>query len=121
LTSEASKEISSKVYNMMPLEREELDRLLDENLASKRIRLLKLPYTTPCFFIPKKDKSLHLCQDYRKLNKVSVKDKTPLPLISKVLDQLKDAKYFNKLDIIWGYNNVWIKEGDEWKVAFLTN
>jgi hypothetical protein len=50
-----------------------------------------------------------------------VKDKTPLPLISEVLDQLKDAKYFNKLDIIWRYNNVWIKEGDEWKVAFLTN
>jgi hypothetical protein len=42
-----------------------------------------------------------------------VKDKTPLPLISEVLDQLKDTKYFNKLDIIWGYNNVWIKEGDE--------
>jgi hypothetical protein len=50
-----------------------------------------------------------------------VKDKTPLPLISEVLDQLKDAKYFNKLDIIWGYNNVRIKEGDEWKAAFLTN
>jgi hypothetical protein len=42
-------------------------------------------------------------------------------LISEVLDQLKDTKYFNKLDIIWGYNNVQIKEGDEWKAAFLTN
>jgi hypothetical protein len=50
-----------------------------------------------------------------------VKDKTPLPLISEVLDQLKDTKYFNKLDIIWGYNNIQIKEGDEWKAAFLTN
>jgi hypothetical protein len=121
LTSEAPKEISSKVYNMTPLEREELDRFLDENLASKRIKPSKSPYAAPCFFVPKKDKSLHLCQDYRKLNEVLVKDKTPLPLISEVLDQLKDAKYFNKLDIIWGYNNVWIKEGDEWKAAFLTN
>jgi hypothetical protein len=106
---------------MTPLEREELDRFLNENLASKRIKPSKLPYAAPCFFVPKKDKSLRLCQDYRKLNEVSVKDKTPLPLISEVLDQLKDAKYFNELDIIWGYNNVWIKEGDEWKVAFLTN
>ena len=38
-----------------------------------------------------------------------------------VIDKLKEAKYFNKLDLIWGYNNVWIKEGDEWKAAFLTN
>jgi hypothetical protein len=47
--------------------------------------------------------------------------KTRLPLISEVIDQLKDAKYFNKLDIIWGYNNVRIREGDKWKAAFLTN
>ena len=45
----------------------------------------------------------------------------PLPLIGKVIDKLKKAKYFNKLDLIWGYNNVWIKEGDKWKAAFLTN
>jgi len=45
----------------------------------------------------------------------------PLPLINEVIDKLKDAKYFNKLDLIWGYNNVWIKEGNEWKVAFLMN
>jgi hypothetical protein len=58
LTSEAPKEISSKVYNMMPLEREELDRFLDKNLASKRIKPSKSPYAAPCFFVPKKDKSL---------------------------------------------------------------
>jgi len=45
----------------------------------------------------------------------------PLPLINEVIDKLKDAKYFNKLDLIWGYNNIQIKEGDEWKAAFLTN
>jgi len=62
-----------------------------------------------------------LVQDYRKLNQVTIKDKTPLPLIGEVIDKLKEAKYFNKLDLIWGYNNVQIKEGDEWKAAFLTN
>ena len=50
-----------------------------------------------------------------------IKDKTPLPLIGKVIDKLKEAKYFNKLDLIWEYNNVQIKEGDEWKAAFLMN
>ena len=45
----------------------------------------------------------------------------PLPLIGEVIDKLKEAKYFNKLDLIWGYNNVQIKEGDEWKAAFLMN
>ena len=50
-----------------------------------------------------------------------IKDKTLLPLIGKVINKLKKAKYFNKLDLIWGYNNVWIKEGDEQKVAFPMN
>jgi len=62
-----------------------------------------------------------LVQDYRKLNQVTIKDKMPLPLIGEVIDKLKEARYFNKLDLIWGYNNVHIKEGDEWKAAFLTN
>jgi hypothetical protein len=50
-----------------------------------------------------------------------IKDKTPLPLISEILDKLKEASIFNKFDIIWGYNNVWMKEGHKWKAAFLTN
>ena len=62
-----------------------------------------------------------MVQDYRKLNQVTIKDKTPLPLIGEVIDRLKEAKYFNKLDLIWGYNNIQIKEGDKWKAVFLTN
>ena len=62
-----------------------------------------------------------MVQDYRKLNQVTIKDKTPLPLIGEVIDKLKEAKYFNKLDLIWEYNNVQIREGDEWKATFLTN
>jgi len=45
----------------------------------------------------------------------------PLPLIREIIDKLKETKYFNKLDLIWGYNNIWIKEGDKWKAVFLTN
>ena len=56
-----------------------------------------------CFYIPKKDGSLQLVQDYRKLNQVTIKDKTPLLLIGEVIDKLKEAKYFNKFDLIWRY------------------
>ena len=82
---------------------------------------LKSRYAVSCFYISKKDGSLRLVQDYRKLNQVIIKDKTPLSLIREVIDKLKEAKYFNKLDLIWGYNNVQIKKGDKWKAAFLTN
>ena len=78
-------------------------------------------YAAPCFYIPKKDSSLWLVQDYKKLNQIIIKDKILLPLIEEVIDKLKEAKYFNKLDLIWRYNNVWIKEKDKWKAAFLTN
>jgi len=94
---------------------------LDEQLKAGLIVKSKSRYVAPCFYTPKKDRSLQLVQDYRKLNQVTIKDKTSLPLIGEVIDKLKKAKYFNKLDLIWGYNNVWIKERDEWKATFLTN
>jgi len=94
---------------------------LDEQLKAELIVESNSKYTTLYFFIPKKDGTLQLVQDYRRLNQHIIKDKTPLPLINKVIDKLKDAKYFNKLDLTWGYNNIQIKEGNKWKVAFLTN
>jgi len=75
----------------------------------------------PMFFIKKKDGSLRLVQDYHALNAVTVKNKYPLPLISQLVSQLCGAQYFTKLDVYWGFNNVCIKPGDEWKAAFRTN
>jgi len=119
---EAPKELNAKAYIMTLKEEEVLNQWLDEQLKAGLIVESKSRYTAPCFYIPKKkDGSLRLVQDYRKLNQVMIKDKTPLPLIGEVIDKLKEAKYFNKLDLIWGYNNVRIREGDEWKAAFLTN
>jgi len=60
----------------------------------------KSRYVISYFYIPKKDSSLQLVQDYRKLNQVTIKDKTLLSLIIEVIDKLKEAKYFNKLDFI---------------------
>jgi len=75
----------------------------------------------PVFFIKKKDSSLWLVQDYLALNSMTVKNKYPLPLISELVSQLCGARYFTKLDVRWGFNNVHIKPGDEWKAAFQTN
>ena len=94
---------------------------MDKQLKVRLIKESKSRYIALCFYIPKKNGSLQLVQDYRKLNQVMIKNKTPLSLIGEVINKLKKAQYFNKLDLIWKYNNVWIKEGDEWKVAFLTN
>ena len=121
LTEEAPKELNAKAYTMTLKEEEALNQWLDEQLKAGLIVESKSRYTAPCFYIPKKDGSLRLVQDYRKLNQVTIKDKIPLPLIGEVINKLKEAKYFNKLDLIWEYNNIQIKEGDEWKAAFLTN
>ena len=121
LTNEAPKELNAKAYAITLKEEEALNQWLDEQLKAGLIVESKSRYATPCFYIPKKDGSLRLVQDYRKLNQVTIKDKTPLPLIGEVINKLKEAKYFNKLDLIWGYNNIRIKEGDEWKATFLTN
>ena len=76
---------------------------------------------SPVFFIKKKDGKLRLVQDYRALNAVTVKNKYLLLLISGLITQLRGAKYFTKLDVRWGFNNVCMKPGDEWKAAFQTN
>ena len=100
---------------------EALNQQLDKQLKAGLIVELKSRYIAPCFYIPKKNGSLWLVQDYRKLNQVMIKNKIPLSLIGEVIDKLKKVKYFNKLNLIWEYNNVQIKEGNEWKVTFLTN
>src|SRR5690606_2532057 len=70
--------------------------------------------------VKKKDGTLRLCVDYRALNKITVKDRCPLPLINETMDQLKEATIFTKLDLKGAYNLIRIKEGDEWKTAFRT-
>jgi len=109
---------SSKVYPLSPVEQKELDSFLEENLRTGQIHPSKSPMAAPVFFIKKKDGSLQLVQDYRALNSMTVKNKYSLPLISELVSQLRGARYFTKLDVHWGFNNVCIKPGDEWKAAF---
>jgi len=112
---------SSKVYPLSPVEQKELDTFLEENLHTRQIHPSKSPMAAPVFFIKKKDGLLRLVQDYRALNSMMVKNKYPLPLISELVSQLHGARYFTKLDVRWGFNNIRIKPGDKWKAAFRTN
>ena len=112
---------SFKTYNLTPQEQIELDKFLKENLEKGYIRPSQSPMASPFFFVDKKDGKLRPCQDYQYLNEHTVKNTYLLPLISELLDKLKGARFFTKLDIRWGYNNVRIRDGDQWKAAFKTN
>jgi len=70
------------------------------------------------FFVGKKDGKKRMVQDYQYLNEWTIKNNYSLPLISDVLENIGTKKVFTKIDLRWGYNNVRIKKGDEWKVAF---
>jgi len=85
--------------------------------------LIEISDGIPSLFVKKKDSKLRFVQDYWKLNIMMVKNTYPLPLIPDIINKITDAnaKYFAKLDVHLGYNNVRIKEGDEWKAAFPTN
>jgi hypothetical protein len=121
LKPDAPESLRSKVYPMPMNEQAELDRFLEENLKKGYIVPSKSPMSSPVFFIKKKDGKLRLIQDYRKLNDILIKNRYPLPLVSDIINRLRGARYFTKFDVRWGYNNVRIKEGDEWKAAFATN
>ncbi|KAJ2998828.1 hypothetical protein NUW54_g6994 [Trametes sanguinea] len=116
-----AKPYCGKIYPMSLDEQKALDDFLEENLRTGRIRPSKSPWGAPFFFVKKKDGKLRPVQDYRKLNEMTKKNKYPLPLMTELIDRLKGAKYYTKLDIRWGYNNVRMKEGDEEKAAFITN
>ena len=118
---EDSTPFTSKIYPLSKDEQKDLDGFIEEHLHSRRIRPSKSPIASPFFFVKKKDGKLRPVQDYRRLNAMTVKNRYPLPLISEVIDKLSGARYFTKFDVRWGYNNVRLKEGDEWKVAFITN
>ena len=90
---------SFKTYNLTPQEQIELDKFLKENLDKGYIRPSQSPMASPFFFVNKKDGKLRPCQDYRYLNEHTIKNAYPLPLITELLDKLKGARRFTKLDV----------------------
>ncbi|VDC06456.1 unnamed protein product, partial [Peniophora sp. CBMAI 1063] len=113
--------INAKLYPQPGNEKAAMEAFIKEHRDRGTIRPSKSPMASPFFFVKKKDGTLRPVQDYRILNSGTVKNTYPLPLIGDIVDCLTGAKVFSKMDIQWGYNNIRIKEGDEWKAAFKTS
>ncbi len=109
----------SKVYHLSRTENQAMEEYIEEAMNSGFIRASTSPAGAGFFFV-EKDGGLRPCIDYRGLNNVTVKFCYPLPLVPSALEQLREATIYTKLDLRSAYNLIRIKEGDEWKTAFLT-
>ena len=98
-----------------------LKKYLEENLSKGFIRVSSSPAAAPILFVRKPGGGLRLYVNYRGLNEITVKNRYPLPLIRETLDRLSSTRYFTKLNVVAAFNRLRIKEGEEWKTAFLTH
>ncbi|GKB97641.1 putative reverse transcriptase domain-containing protein [Tanacetum coccineum] len=112
--------ISKAPYRMAPVELKELKDQLQELLERGFIRPSVSPWGAPVLFVKKKDGSMRLCIDYRELNRITVRNRYPLPRIGDLFDQLQGAKFFSKIDLRSGYHRLRVKEQDVSKTAFRT-
>ncbi|KAF5801008.1 putative nucleotidyltransferase, Ribonuclease H [Helianthus annuus] len=112
--------IARAPYRLAPTEMNELRTQLDELLAKGFIRPSSSPWGAPVLFVKKKDGSMRLCIDYRELNKVTIKNRYPLPRIDDLFDQLQGASYFSKIDLRSGYHQLRVRDEDVHKTAFRT-
>ena len=107
-----------KVYPLSRKEREEVYEFISEQLRKRYIRPSKSPQTALVFFVGKKDGKKRMVQDYQYLNEWTIRNNYPLLLISDVIENIGTKRVFTKMNLRWDYNNMRIKEGDEWKAAF---
>jgi Reverse transcriptase (RNA-dependent DNA polymerase) len=112
--------ISKTPYRMTPAELKELKVQLEELLTKGFIRPSTSPWGAPVLFVRKKDGTLRLCIDYRELNKVTVKNRYPLPRIDDLFDQLRGSSVYSKIDLRTGYHQMRIRPKDVEKTAFRT-
>ncbi|KAL0548949.1 hypothetical protein IC582_013427 [Cucumis melo] len=110
--------ISRAPYRMAPVELKELKVQLQELLDKGFIRPSVSPWGAPVLFVKKKNGSMRLCIDYRELNKVTIKNRYPLPRIDDLFDQLQGATVFSKIDLRSGYHQLRIRDSDIPKTAF---
>jgi hypothetical protein len=110
----------TKSRPLSPLELQVVRKWLDENLSKGFIRESRSRCAAPLLLAAKPGGGVRICQDYRGLNNVTIKNRYPLPLVRETLDSLCRARYYTKLDIIAAFNKLRIAEGHEWKTAFIT-
>lgn len=107
-------------YRLSPREKAEVEDHVSKLLAKGLAQPSNSPYGAPILFVPKPDGSLRMVIDYRSLNKITVKDKYPIPRIDDLIDQLRGAKVFSALDLTQGYYQLRIAPEDVHKTAFTT-
>ena len=112
--------ISMTPHRMASIELQELKVQLQELLDKGFIRPSTSPWGTLVLFAKKKDKTLRLCIDYRLLNRVTIKNRYPLPRINDLFDQLKGAQVYSKIDLCTGYHQLRVRETDIPKTVFRT-
>lgn len=112
--------ISKAPYRMAPAEMKELKTQLQDLLEKGFIRPSTSPWGAPVLFVKKKDGTMRLCIDYCELNKVTIKNKYPLPRIDDLFDQLQGARVFSKIDLHSGYHQLKVRKEDIEKTAFRT-
>jgi len=111
---------SRPLFRLSRKEREELQRTINELLEKGYIKPSTSPFGAPILFVGKKDGTLRMCVDYRALNKLTIKNRYPLPRIDDLLDTLSCASHFTTLDLASGYHQIKVKEEDTHKTAFRT-
>ena len=112
--------VAKAPYRLAPSEMKELMSQLQELLDKGFIRPSVSPWGAPVLFVKKKDGSMRMCIDYRELNKLTVKNRYPLPRIDDLFDQLQGSSWFSRIDLRSGYHQLKVKEADIPKTAFRT-
>jgi len=110
----------TSVYRLTPPEMTALKEYITDGLKRGTLQQSEAPDACSFIFIDKKDGKLHPVQDYRPLNAITKKNVALIPLIPELINKLLGVQFFMKLDVRWGYNNIRIWEGDEYKTAFKT-
>ncbi|GJR51310.1 putative nucleotidyltransferase, ribonuclease H [Tanacetum coccineum] len=112
--------VAKSPYRLAPSEMQELSEQLQELQDKGFIRPSHSPWGAPVLFVKKKDGSFRMCIDYRELNKLTIKNRYPLPRINDLFDQLQRARYFFNIDLRSGYHHLRVHDDDISKTAFRT-